>query len=197
MEFTIRQAGQKDYMETVRLTREAFWNVYKPGCDEHLVLYNLRKSEELIKELDLVAEYEGTVVGSIIYSRGMLTGTKKKFVTFGPIGVKKQYQNQGAGAKMIEASLKIAKGLGFDGVVITGNPEYYHRFGFESATQYGIFMEGIPTEDEAPFFMVKALTEGALDDLNGTYSFDSAYFVEPEEVKAFDEDILHVEPLEG
>lgn len=197
MEFVIRQANEADYLETVLLTREAFWNVYKPGCDEHLVLDKLRKKDDLIKELDLVAECEGSVVGSIIYSKGTLSGSSKNFVTFGPIGVKKDYQRQGAGARMIEASLALAKELGYDAVIITGDPAYYHRFGFETASTYGIHMDGMKKEDEAPFFMVKELKEGVLQGVTGTYSFDPAYFVTPEEVKDFDRNILHVEPLES
>ena len=32
---TIRLETEKDYKAVENLTREAFWNVYKPGADEH------------------------------------------------------------------------------------------------------------------------------------------------------------------
>ena len=34
----IRLETPKDYREVENLTREAFWNVYRPGCTEHYVL---------------------------------------------------------------------------------------------------------------------------------------------------------------
>ena len=38
----IRLETEKDYRETENVTREAFWNVYRPGCLEHYVLNQLR-----------------------------------------------------------------------------------------------------------------------------------------------------------
>lgn len=80
-----------------------------------------------------------------------------------------------------------AKELGFDAIFITGAPEYYHRFGFESASKYGIHLEGISENDEATFFMVKQLSlSNILNDVKGLYTFDSCYEVSAEEVDEFD-----------
>ena len=35
----IRPETEDDYRNTENLTREAFWNVYRPGCMEHYVLH--------------------------------------------------------------------------------------------------------------------------------------------------------------
>ena len=40
--FTIRKETPKDYAEVENLVREAFWDVYAPGCDEHLIVHKLR-----------------------------------------------------------------------------------------------------------------------------------------------------------
>ena len=37
----IRLEEEKDYYEVENLTREAFWNLYRPGCFEHLVVHKL------------------------------------------------------------------------------------------------------------------------------------------------------------
>ena len=37
MSLTIRKIEKDDYNEVEVLTREAFWNIYRPGCSEHLV----------------------------------------------------------------------------------------------------------------------------------------------------------------
>ncbi|WP_367270563.1 hypothetical protein [uncultured Clostridium sp.] len=46
----IRLAEEKDYFESENLTREAFWDVYRPGCEEHLILNKLRSADSFIKE---------------------------------------------------------------------------------------------------------------------------------------------------
>ncbi|MGM9678761.1 MAG: hypothetical protein ACI3X7_03170 [Bacteroidaceae bacterium] len=40
----IRLEQPQDYREVENLTREAFWNVYAPGCVEHFVLNQYRKN---------------------------------------------------------------------------------------------------------------------------------------------------------
>ena len=71
-------------------------------------------------------------------------------------------------------------------VFITGDENYYKRFGFESASKYGIHLEGVPVEDEAPFFMVKTLKEDVLKDIEGNFIFDECYNVNDEDVDEFD-----------
>ena len=39
---TIRLETKDDYRAVENLTREAFWNVYRPGCMEHYVLHCYR-----------------------------------------------------------------------------------------------------------------------------------------------------------
>ena len=55
-DYIIRLEKTEDYAETENLVREAFWNVYKPGCDEHFVLHCLRKDTDFVPELDFVTE---------------------------------------------------------------------------------------------------------------------------------------------
>lgn len=50
----IRLETPADYREVENLTREAFWNVYRPGCLEHYVLHTFRGKSEFIPDLDFV-----------------------------------------------------------------------------------------------------------------------------------------------
>jgi predicted N-acetyltransferase YhbS len=52
----IRLEKPQDYREVENLTRETFWNVYRPGCTEHYVLNQFRTNPDFIPELDLVME---------------------------------------------------------------------------------------------------------------------------------------------
>ena len=45
--------------------REAFWNVYRPGCQEHDVLHRLRASPNFVRELAFVMEGDGRIIGQI------------------------------------------------------------------------------------------------------------------------------------
>ncbi len=60
---TIRLEEEADYRETENLTREAFWNVYCPGCKEHFVLHRYRQDPAFVPELDFVMELDGEMIG--------------------------------------------------------------------------------------------------------------------------------------
>jgi predicted N-acetyltransferase YhbS len=62
MNFIIRPGSENDYEEVEFLTREAFWDICKPGCDEHLLSRKLRKVPGFIKELDFVAFANSRIV---------------------------------------------------------------------------------------------------------------------------------------
>ena len=52
----LRYEQPSDYKFVEELTREAFWNRYMPGCDEHYLLHILRERDCFIPGLDMVAE---------------------------------------------------------------------------------------------------------------------------------------------
>ena len=52
----IRRETEKDYGAVESLVRDAFWNVYRPGCVEHYVLHKLRDNRDFVPELDFVME---------------------------------------------------------------------------------------------------------------------------------------------
>ena len=120
------------------MTREAFWDLYKPGYDEHLVLHKIRKVPAFVKELDFVSCDEDTIVGNIIYSRAkVLNEENKEFevLCMGPLTVLPSYQKQGIGFLLMNYSIEKARQLGYKGIIIFGNPDYYHRFGFVNAKE--------------------------------------------------------------
>ena len=187
MSLVLRNINKNDYKEVEILTREAFWNIYRPGCCEHLVIHNMHKNKKSIEELELVAVYNKKIIGHIAYTKGHIKGIdNENFITFGPLSIMPKFQGKGIGSKLISTTLQKAGQLGYSAVFITGDNNYYSRFGFESASKYGVHMEGIPMEDEAPFFMVKSLRKDALNDVSGYYVFDDCYNVDEEAVDEFD-----------
>ena len=69
---TIRLETEKDYRAVEELTREAFWNVYKPGADEHYYVHQMRNHPDFIPELAFVLELDGKIVGNIMYTKARL-----------------------------------------------------------------------------------------------------------------------------
>ena len=65
----IRLETKDDYRAVETLTREAFWNVYRPGCMEHYVLHCYRDDPAFVPELDFVMEMNGELIGQVIYVR--------------------------------------------------------------------------------------------------------------------------------
>lgn len=61
----IRQERAEDEATVENLVREAFWNVYRPGCLEHDVLHRLRASPNFVREFAFVMEGDGRIIGQI------------------------------------------------------------------------------------------------------------------------------------
>ena len=98
--YLIRKETEADFFEVENLTREAFWNVYKPGCEEHFVLHCYRKNPDFIPELSLVLELDKKIIGHVMYSRSHIDaddGTQIPVMTFGPISIHPDFKRKGFG----------------------------------------------------------------------------------------------------
>lgn len=141
MNITIRPETTEDYRTVEELTREAFWNLYVPGCDEHYLCHILRDHADFMPELDYVAEVDGKVVGSIMYSRSYLIGdgsNRVPIVSFGPLCVHPDYQRKSIGTALIDRTSKIAEGMGFPAILIYGDPHNYCKHGFRNGIDYRV-----------------------------------------------------------
>ena len=178
MNLIIRNERKEDYGTVEQLVREAFWNLYVPGCSEHFVLHNLRESDDFVPELDFVAEREGQIVGQIVYNRGIIRGEgaeDKEVVTFGPVSVLPALQRRGIGSALIIHTTNLARDMGYPGICIYGDPRYYNRFGFRCGEKYEI-----KTADDkfAVGLQVLELRQGALDKTSGRFIESAAYAVD-------------------
>jgi len=192
----LRLERENDCREVEMLTREAFWNVHVPGCDEHFILHNIRNSEDFIPELDFVAEVEGRILGHIVYTHGVIendNGEKYKVICFGPISVHPDFQKRGIGSELVRYSLNKAKDMGFEAVCIYGDPRYYSRFGFRCGERYNI-----KTSDGmyAVALMALELKPGALQGIKGRFVESSSFEAEKEEFDIFESTFPHKEKKE-
>lgn len=144
MNIVIRQEYSEDYNTSENVAREAFWNLYKPGCEEHFVISKLRSHPDFIARLTFVAEVDGEVVGGIFASKSKVIspyGKENLTVTFGPVFVHPKYQRHGIGRCLIEHFIEEATSLKYSGVLTLGYPYHYSPFGFAGGKKYNISME--------------------------------------------------------
>lgn len=182
----IRNEKKEDYRKVENLTREAFWNVYRPGCMEHYVLHCYRSDPAFVSELDFVMELNGELIGQIIYVRSEIDcddGRKLPILTFGPMGIAPKYKRQGYGKRLLDYSMEKAKETGAGALVITGNILFYGKSGFVPAKTKGVRYAYDP---DADYLLVKELISGFLDGISGTYKDPDGYFVCEKNPEAFE-----------
>ena len=189
MSIIIRNETPADYRAVENLTRESFWNVYRPGCTEHYVLHCYRSAPDFVPELDFVMEKDGELIGHVMYSRSEITTSGGKAIpimTFGPISIAPGYKRQGYGKRLLDYSMEKARDMGAKALAITGNIDFYGKSGFVPAQTKGIRYADDP---EADYFLIKELTPGFLDGISGTYKDPEGYFVcekDPEDFERFE-----------
>ena len=181
----IRAEEPVDRWAVENLTREAFWGMRGPRCDEHLIVHRLRESDTFVPELDVVAEVDGTLVGNILFSRAQVVGSGGSWdvLTFGPLSVLPEHQGSGVGGALMRHTLTEAARLGHRAVVVYGHPDYYPRFGFVRGSEVGITAPGGITFDA---LMALELVDGGLDGVRGEFRADPAFHIDPADVEAFD-----------
>ena len=214
--YSIRVEEERDYSTVEGLVREAFWNVYRPGCTEHYVLHHLRSCPDFIPELAFVMEADGKSIGQNVFVKAQITKSKVTafpILTMGPICIANEYKRKGYGKILLDYSLEKAKALGYGAVCFEGNIDFYGKSGFDFASKFGIKYAGFTNETEtrqtaesraenevsldqtyhglpegmaADFFLCKELKPGYLDGITGVYATPAAYFVAEENPEDFE-----------
>jgi predicted N-acetyltransferase YhbS len=195
MEVKLRLEEENDYRIVEELTREAFWNVHFPGCDEHLLIHNLRKTKEFIYDLDFVAVFEDIIIGNIIYVEARIIDPEKEYIllTFGPVSVLPEYQNKGVGSKLINQTIQLSRRMGYKAIIIYGDPEYYQRFGFRESKRYSI------TNKEGKYpaaLLVLELYQNSLNGITGIFDEGKIYEIDENELEEFDKGFMKKEKKE-
>ena len=184
----IRLEQPQDYREVENLTREAFWNIYRPGCTEHYVLNQYRSNPDFIPELDLVMEHDGIIIGHIMFSKAKITldnGTDYPSWTFGPISIHPLYKRKGHGLKLLQYALEKARTKGIGMLTMEGNIDFYRHAGFDLASKMRIHYHDEPRDSAVPYFLAQELIPGYWGDREGTYRPPQGYFVADQHPEAF------------
>lgn len=189
----IRNETEKDYKTVEEITRKAFYNIYVPGCMEHYLVHIMRDHEDFIKELDFVIKLDGKVIGNIMYTKAKLVdeaGEEKEILTFGPVSILPEYQRMGYGKQLMEHSFQKARQMGYDVVVIFGNPGNYVSRGFKSSSRYHICL---PDGSYPTAMLAKELRENTLDGRKWMYYDSPVMQVDEKEAKDYDDSLEKME----
>ena len=93
--------------------------------------------------ISLVAICDGEVVGHVMFSPITVQYAFAGFrgLGLGPIGVRQEYQNNGIGVMLVQRGIETCREMSIDVVFVLGNPDFWGRFGFTEARQYGLSSE--------------------------------------------------------
>jgi predicted N-acetyltransferase YhbS len=169
MKIKIEAETEEDYEQITTLHSLAF-----NRDSEARLVEKLRRTPIYIRELSLVARYKNTVIGHILFYPIKINSHGKKCVSLAlaPISVIPRFQNRKIGTKLIREGLEKARKLGFKSVIVVGHPEYYPRFGFEKASNYGI-SASFHVPDNA--LLAIELEKDALKDCRGAVAYPNEY----------------------
>ena len=186
MEAMIRHETQADHRAVEEVTREAFWNLYVPGCVEHYLAHVMRDHADFMGELDYVALVDGRLVGNIMFTKSFVTneaGARMDTITFGPLSVLPQFQRHGIGSLLIGRALRDARAAGHKAVIIYGNPKNYCRHGFRSCRDFGIST----ADGKYPYsLLVLELEQGVFGGHSWRFQESDAYNIDMGAVDGFD-----------
>lgn len=186
MKLKIRITDKSEFYQTENLTRETFWNLYQPGCTEHFMLHKFRQSNAYIEQLDLVALCDENIIGHIITTKAKVVNDDNKayeILHVGPFSVDTVFQNGGIGTQLLNYSIEETKKMGFNGMILFGNPGYYQRFGFKNAKEFKITTkEGMNFDP----FMALELKKDGLAKVQGKFFLDSSAHIEEDQLRMFE-----------
>lgn len=186
MNMHIRNEEINDYRKVEEIAREAFWNLYFPGCHEHFVINKMRGYDDFIKELAFVIEVDGKIEGAIFYTHSKIVSKDNKeykTISFGPVFISPKFHRKGIGRELITHSIKVAKEMGYRAILILGYSYHYEPYGFIGGKNYNIYM---PDGKFYKGLLVLPLYEDALDNISGYAIFSDALEVNDNEVEEFD-----------
>ncbi|WP_055069965.1 GNAT family N-acetyltransferase [Clostridium massiliamazoniense] len=171
----IRVELEKDYEKVEVIVKKAFEEAEFSDKTEHILVNKLRGSESFIKELSIVAELEGEIVGHCLFTEGKIKNEDKEFRTLvlAPLSVLPEYQRKGIGSELVNEGIKKAKNLGYESIVVLGHHHYYPKFGFERSSKYGV---KAPFEVPEEALMVLQLKENSLDEVSGIIIYAKEFF---------------------
>ena len=147
----IRPEQPRDHDSIGEVNRLAFG-----GEQEARLVERIRDASGFEPALSLVAERDNEIVGHVLFSPIRIDTDSEAVpaLALAPMAVRPECQRQGIGSALGREGLEVARRLGHRIVVVVGHADYYPRFGFRRACEFGI---RCPFECPDDSFMVLSL----------------------------------------
>lgn len=197
-DYIIRLEREEDHATVENLVRESFWNVYAPGCSEHLLLHNLRNAKDFIPELNFVMETNNVIIGQNVFCKTKIDcddGKSLPILTMGPICITPTLKRQGYGKVLLDYTLQKATEMGFGAVCFEGNYAFYSKCGFDFAKNFGLRYAGLPENADSSFFLCKELIPNYLKGITGVYTSPECYHVDEKQLEEYDKKFVPKQKL--
>ena len=165
MQVKIKRFKKRDFEEIEMLLKVAFDRDSVAN-----IVKELLDTADFIPELTRVARISGQIIGVIVYSHAQIIKGKKihQTISMAPMAVLPAYQNLGIGGELIRNSFAKARELNYQSVIVMGHEEYYPRFGFKQASEFGIIPPfDVPDEN----FMALELFPDTLSGISGKVKY--------------------------
>lgn len=175
MERIIKSMEEKYRIPALELVESVFTT---SECEENgklirSLVEEIRSKRWYLPELELIMVDEtDAVIGFVMFSRFHLEGRyEDTLLLLSPVAVKTELQRQHISKELIEYGFRKAKELGYQAVIVEGNPMNYRNRGFVTSADYGITAHesiGLPAPE---CLMVKELVTGALAGIHGQVNY--------------------------
>lgn len=167
--FHIRPETPADAKAVARVITAAFTGHPMSDGTEADLVARLRQDPAFV--LALVAEKEGDIIGHIAFSEALISG--EKVLVLAPLSVAPKWQDQGVGTALIKAAHQTLERLDYPAIVVLGHADYYARFGYEKAADYGI---NAPFDVPEEALRVRRLKDSPLP--SGVIQYAAAFGIE-------------------
>ena len=169
MKIVLRQEKAENYSSIRKVNEIAF---RQPN--EGILVDKLRENPAFIKELSLVAELNGEIIGHILFFPIWIVDGQNRFrsLALAPMSVLPGFQKNGIGSQLVIKGLETSRKLGFKSVIVLGHSAYYPKFRFVAASRYEI-KSPFDVPDEV--FMAIELEPNGLEGVTGIVEYPKEF----------------------
>lgn len=171
----IRSMENKYLEPSLKLVEEVFtdWDGPEEGRKVRALAEEIRSKPYYLPELDLIMTDENDqILGCAMFSRFHIEGRyDSELLILTPVAVRTAYQRQHISKELIEYGFEKARALGYQAVLVEGDPRNYNPRGFVTSADHGIAAGPGIHLPHVSCLMVRELQEGALSRMHGTVDY--------------------------
>lgn len=175
MAWQIKSMEEKYLLPAAQLVQQVFTDYGSPeeGKLVRSLVEEIRSMDSYIPELELIMVDSGDdPIGYVMFSRFHLQGRYgDRLLLLTPAAVQTRYQRQHISKQLIEYGFQRARELGFEAVIVEGNPQNYRSRGFATSSDFGILPSEKLKLPAIECLMVKELVPGALASIRGLVDY--------------------------